>query len=542
MNMHDAIIDNKEQYTAQELADYIRQGVVTLDELKSVGLDASVRHEIEEILKTDPEEGDWQHACNLNTEEAYKDYLVKYQTGNYRSEAKKAIQSLQKESVVPIEGDEETAYKNINWNDIQSLKDFIDQYPKSKNRRKVKKKIKELEYYIGLTGVERIQEIIKKYDPWEVPDKIDELIRDDWATDDDVIKIFRNDHNVLRSDIVLEFSDIIDFNKLLDAGVNKAFIDELNKGGKSLPPSNLNTIVPSLVNIPDGFTEIYFWGVPASGKTCAVGAIMAALKNAQGVKSVRPISDSQGASYMMPLANSFRYDQDEQNVLISVLPDRTKVEETFEMRYMITDEHGKEHGLAFIDLSGELFECMYKSRAQGRGNLSDQQNEALDVLDNILVNNKSTNPKIHFFVIEYGSENKDYGGTDFYKGLSQNDLLSSCLDYLDDYHILEENTIGAYIIITKADKAGGADIGQYVDDHYQGFYSGLCERMTKWGINTRKGNAQVKRFPFSIGDVCFMNWCLYDPEWTQYIIEEIRERSYGKGTGWLNKLIDEVKK
>jgi hypothetical protein len=179
---------------------------------------------------------------------------------------------------------------------------------------------------------------------------------------------------------------------------------------------------------------------------------------------------------------------------------------------------------------------MHLSRAQGKENLTPKQQRALTVLEDILVNNRSKNPKIHFFVIEYGSENNRY------KGLSQNELLLSCLNYLDDKSILKDNTIGSYLIITKADKAGEANIGDYIDEYYSGFYNGLTQRMTKWGINTRKGKSQVKRFPFSIGDVCFQKWCLYDPEWTQWIIEEIKTRSYGIETGIIGKFKSATRK
>ena len=326
---------------------------------------------------------------------------------------------------------------------------------------------------------------------------------------------------------------VIDFRALLDAGIDDAFIEQL-EDFDSLPQSDLDKIdlekMPPLKSIPDGFTEISLWGVPASGKTCAVGSIMSTMTNGRGVKSVMPFTDSQGSSYMMPLASSFREDK------VCILPPRTKVEETFEMRYQITDDDNKEHGLAFIDLSGELFECMHLSRAQGKENLTPKQQRALTVLEDILVNNRSKNPKIHFFVIEYGSENNRY------KGLSQNELLLSCLNYLDDKSILKDNTIGSYLIITKADKAGEANIGDYIDEYYSGFYNGLTQRMTKWGINTRKGKSQVKRFPFSIGDVCFQKWCLYDPEWTQWIIEEIKTRSYGIETGIIGKFKSATRK
>lgn len=526
--MHDNILDNLDKYTAEELARYIRQGVVTLDELRQEGLGVNIRHRIEEFLNNDSEENDWQHACDLNTKEAYQNYLDNYPEGNHRSDARHYLQSLQStQQFQQKEDDDEFVYSQVDKNDIQALDDFIRNYPTNRFRIAARRRKNELAYVNRLSGVERIQRVIRQSDPSFIPSKIENLIIQQEASEADLIEIFRNDHNILPADTVKKLDGVIDFRSLSNAGIDDVFIDLLEDVDAS-NQSKLETDVVPLESIPDGFTEIYFWGVPASGKTCAVGSIMSTMTNGQGVKSVMPFTDSQGAKYMMPLASSFREDK------VCILPPRTRVEETFEMRYQITDDDNKEHGLAFIDLSGELFECMYLSRANG--NLTPKQKQALNVLENILVNNRSRNPKMHFFVIEYGSENNRY------KGLSQNELLLSCLNYLDDKSILKDNTIGAYLIITKADKAGDANIGEYIDKHYSGFYNGLTQRMTKWGINTRKGKSQVKRFPFSIGDVCFQKWCLYDPEWTQWIIEEIKTRSYGIETGLIGKLKSATRK
>ena len=526
--MHDNILDNLDKYTAEQLATYIRQGVVTLEELKQEGLAVNVRHEIEELLENDPEEDDWQHTCELNTVEAYQAYLDNYPDGSHRSEARRNKQSLQEKETVQKQNDsDEFLYSQVDKNSIPALEEFIRNNPSSRFKIEARRRKNELVRKNRLSGIERVQRVILQSDPYDIPKKIEELIINQEASEDDIIEIFRKDHNVLPADIVKMLDGVIDFRALTEAGIDEAFIDQL-EDMDTMQQSELDTDVVPLERIPDGFTEIYFWGVPASGKTCAVGSIMSTMTSGQGVKSVMPFTESQGSKYMMPLASSFREDK------VCILPPRTRVEETFEMRYQITDDENKEHGLAFIDLSCELFECMYLSRANG--NLSPKQRGALNVLENILVNNRSKNPKIHFFVIEYGSENNRY------KGLSQNELLLSCLNYLDDKSILKDNTIGSYIIITKADKAGDNSIKDYIDEHYNGFFNGLTQRMTKWGINTRKGKSQVKRFPFSIGDVCFQKWCIYDSEWTQWIIEEIKNRSYGIETSLIGKFKSKARK
>lgn len=520
MNTHDNILDNLEHYHAKDFAKYIRQGIITMDELQEEGLAKGTQDEIAKLLDEKKEDNDWQTACNSNTETSYQKYLDDYPHGKYRSNAWDAINAIRNTASAASKANEvETTWSNVNKTDVDELQHFIDSFPSSPHRLEARRILNRLSGTKGLTGVQKIQRIISREDPDEVPSHIETLILNQEAEEDDLIQLFQADHNILPATVVSMLDGIIDFHALEEAGIEKAFIEKLRATDDI--SFDLDTDVLPLSRIPDGFTEIYFWGVPASGKTCAVGSIMSTMTNGVGVKSVMPHTDSQGAKYMMPLASSFRKDQ------VCILPPRTKVEETFEMRYTITDDSNKEHGIAFIDLSGELFECMHISRTGGA--LSPKQNNALKVLNNILVNNRSQNPKIHFFVIEYGSENKRY------KGLSQNELLLSCLNYLDDKSILKDNTIGAYLIITKADKAGDDNIGNYIDTHYSGFFNGLVQRMTKWGINTRKGKSQVKRFPFSIGDVCFQNWCLYDPEWTSYIIDEIKERSYGVETGFIGK-------
>ena len=132
--MHDNILDNKDMYTAQQLAAYIRQGIITLDELKQEGLDVKVRKEIEEILEKGSEDEDWNHACELNTEASYRSYLSDYPEGKYRSDAWNRINDLKKPAPVPVSvSEDEEAWNSLDKNDIDALKDFIRQYPKSKH-------------------------------------------------------------------------------------------------------------------------------------------------------------------------------------------------------------------------------------------------------------------------------------------------------------------------------------------------------------------------------------------------------------------------
>jgi len=388
MNTHDNIIDNIDQYTARELVRYIRDGIITLEELQNEGLPKSVQDELSRLLNEDTEENDWQQACNVNTEPSYQKYLDDYPHGKHRDEAwekKKNIRNSNSERAnVDVS---ESAWLNVNKSLPGELQHFINQYPSSVHSIEARRLMNRLAGTSRLTGTQKIQRVLARCGDDEIPSKIERLFLEQQATENDLIEIFLSDHNAISSDVVSRLDGVLNFDSLGRAGINEAFIEKLQND--DLQACDLDTDVTPLRKIPDGFTEIYFWGVPASGKTCAVGSIMSTMTNGNGVKSVMPHSDSQGARYMMPLASSFREDQ------VCVLPPRTKVEETFEMRYTITDEDNREHGVAFIDLSGELFECMHISRTGGT--LTPKQQSALKILNDILVNNRSQNPKIHFF-------------------------------------------------------------------------------------------------------------------------------------------------
>ena len=226
--MHDNILDNLDKYTAEQLAVYIRQGIVTLGELRQEGLAVNIRHEIEDLLDNDPQEEDWQHACDLNSTEAYQEYLDNYPEGDYRSEARRKLQALQAEGVtLHRDEDDEQIYSQVKKDSIEALDEFIRNNPTNRFRIEARRRKNELARKNRLSGVERIQRIILQSDPYDIPGKIEDLILRQEATEEDVIEIFRNDHNVLPANIVKMLDGVIDFRSLTDAGIDEAFIDQL---------------------------------------------------------------------------------------------------------------------------------------------------------------------------------------------------------------------------------------------------------------------------------------------------------------------------
>ena len=280
-------------------------------------------------------------------------------------------------------------------------------------------------------------------------------------------------------------------------------------------------------------TEVYFWGIPSSGKSCALGAILSSANSGKGAaKSMQRDPDCQGYGYMNRLANLFK-----SNGTIGMLPEGTAISSTYEMGFILEDENGREHPITCIDLAGELIRCMYKHDAGEP--LTDEQQEVLKTLTNILIDKRTDNRKIHFFVIEYGAEDREY------EGLPQNIYLEAAVAYIQRTEIFKKDTDGLYLLITKVDKAkavGNKELLEklktYISENYQGFYNGLKKICKDNEIN----GGHVEILPFTLGTVCFQNYCKFNGNTAATVVRTLINRSYGYKPGKIKNLFDRLKK
>ena len=224
---------------------------------------------------------------------------------------------------------------------------------------------------------------------------------------------------------------------------------------------------------------------------------------------------------------------------VTVLPAGTPVVASYEMGFDLIDKKYKEHPITCIDLAGEIIECMYKKQA-GQP-LYDYQIEALQVVTNLLggrdeqgnpIGSRTKNRKIHFFVVEYGAENK------LHKGLPQINYLNSTIGYIQQTGIFSTNTDAVFLIVTKVDKikASSAEerielLKQHVATHYRSFYNGLELICRQNQIN----GGRVQVLPFSLGKVCFQDFCRLDAKYANEIVRIILERTH-PNVCWLRRI------
>lgn len=539
MAKKEAILENVEQYTADELVKYVKDGVVTFEELcNDTGgyFPANVRKEVNKKLEGSEEE-DWAKAMGARNIDDLDKYLVAYPQGSHREEARRLIGEIEAEQK---QQEEDSEWNKVNKNRIKQLKQFIDQYPDSprvtdararinqlKRQRAVcpnidalKNKIKSMQTDPLSDDNERKKVIVAYVKDAESGEIIEEKRRE-------VLGMIEDDKNILKSTVVnlLLEEGIFTTDELVNAGVDQRFINELLRGTITQAfgiPQPLSRIEK------DKTTEVYFWGIPSSGKSCALGAILSVAGNGS-VASNMATNKCQGLGYMTRLSQLFH-----SNGCVGRLPEGTPVSSTYEMSFDLQDFDGNVHPLTLIDLAGELVRCMYKDAAQET--LTDDERNSLDTLKNILVSNRTVNRKIHFFVIDYGAESR------LYEGLSQDVYLSQALQYIQRMGIFNKDTDAIYVMITKVDKARGEGnlqtvLRKYIEENYKGFYNGIKSICERYSINA--GNAEI--IPFTLGQVCFQDYCLFNDKPAAEVVRVLLGRSKGFGMGRINSFISKLK-
>lgn len=534
--MKEKILDSVGEYSAQELVGYIIKGIVTFEELvhETDGeLAAAKRREIEDILKNGDDK-DWGEVCAKRTKEAAIQYLNTYPNGKHRSEARDLINKIEEEdanksSVSIIDN----AWVSVNKTNINDLRMFIRDYPDSPYDKEAKRLIRTLEMdeLMGIdaeTLVCQIRQI--ETNPSlsagqkgnTIIDTIKRFLNDGNISKKQFLAIIQEDNNLLSPEVVKRLidSDVFSINDLYGIGINKRFVEKLYKENSAQSFSTPE----KLDKIHKQSTEVYFWGIPSSGKSCALGAILSVAASGCIAKSMDPDTGSQGYGYMTKLINNFQKDK------VGALLARTSVDSFYEMGFDLYDKDGKIHPITCIDMAGELMCCMYKANANDSMNY--QEMEMLDTLTNVLGGNRSHNRKIHIFVIEYGAEDRLYGG------LPQKVYLDGALSYIKNTGIFKKDTDAIYIMITKADKVKNPSqetFSNYINEKYLGFYNGLEQICKDNEINKGK----VEKIAFSLGEVCFQDYCKFDARPAENVVKILLQRSAsyrGGKIGFLGKI------
>lgn len=282
------------------------------------------------------------------------------------------------------------------------------------------------------------------------------------------------------SNNVLTMKDLVDDSGVLtDRGYShiKKY-PQLQDEQRQLPVSRLEN-----PHSEDGNTDVYFFGVSGSGKTCVLAGLMS-LTGQLGFR-FDPKGPGGGGNYAMELRNYAR---------TSMLPPGTDQNYIQVIDAQINDEGGNLHKIAFIEMSGE--KTAKFAAIENPDSLEDLGPGASGLLSN-------DNNKVIFFVIDPTNQKIVKMGEDSNLWVMQSDVLDCVSSLLSKNPGLMKKVVAIHIILTKSDTLGDYADKELIQDKLveQGYspvlqsIKSICE---KYDINKQTG-FQVGLYPFCIG-------------------------------------------
>ena len=232
-----------------------------------------------------------------------------------------------------------------------------------------------------------------------------------------------------------------------------------------------------------GNTDVYFFGVSGSGKTCVLAGLMS-LTGQLGFR-FDPKGPGGGGNYAMELRNYAR---------TSMLPPATDQNYIQVIDAQINDEDGNLHKISMIEMSGE--KTAEFAAIENPTSLEDLGAGAAGLLGN-------DNNKVLFFVIDPTNEKNVQMGRDSNQWVMQSDVLDCVSSLLSKNPGLMKKVVAIHVILTKSDT-----LGDYVDQNviqdrlteqgYSAVLASIKAICQKYDINKQTG-FQVGLYPFCVG-------------------------------------------
>jgi len=340
-----------------------------------------------------------------------------------------------------------------------------------------------------------------------------------------------NEHDI---DDISDFGDDVLSDLLKKRGYDERGVTVKKIRDYSEPKLNLNNKPEKESDVPEGYTDVFFWGIPSSGKTCALSAILNTIKK-EYMMEAPDCKVKFGATYRDSLINIFPND-------CGYLPGRTNKETTQYMPFLLyRNINDKKRKISFFELSGEVFKFFYEKANDTKIIKSESERQEIEdafhTLDLLL---KSNNQKIHFFFIDYNQETKHAANKN---ELTQSNYLEAAATYFRDatdndgkpVNIFQKKTDAVYVVVTKSDEIKGNDKATSANHFLRKYFNnfmGVLERQCK------DNNVEFDVKLFSIGDVIFKKVCLINREYSIDIIEDLLERVKSVKDNWLSRKLN----
>jgi hypothetical protein len=274
--------------------------------------------------------------------------------------------------------------------------------------------------------------------------------------------------------------------------------------------------------IKESCLEVYFWGVAASGKTCALAGILKTIQkdgyfssadncyNEYYLQSLKDnIIKDNGVAYFPEQytnPNVIRY------MNFNLIQEIQRETTSFWKKEKIYKTEIQTRKIAFIDLAGELIRNIVENDTRREKTNED----TIRTLKTLL--NNAHNRKIHFFFIDYDRNND---------ALNQQSYLEKLIAIFRKEKYFDKTDF-IYIVITKSDLFPCLPIQrrEFAKSLFNKKYKTLITNLmficcSGKGINMNKdGKVLLDNYilDFSMGDVYFKRLCKFNPDSAREII------------------------
>lgn len=474
---------------------------------------------------------EWEAVKDSNDSGALTDYIRKYSAGNYPSTHVAEAEDLLEQSEnlilykdwneVLAEKDLDIREDKIKWftrkyntKTSATVKKYLDKASQELSRIKEEKEaIEEWAYVTDRNEILGYLNFIKKYPSSSFREKAELAISNLKGNllsnmKADPMRYSRVVMHEYISNNALTWKDLVEDSNVL---TDKAFshirqYPTLKSEQRTLPTCKSKT--PSSV---DGNTDVFFFGVPGSGKSCVLAGLLAQEGNL-GFK-FDPRGQGGGGNYAIELKNyAFR----------SELPPKTDDLYIQVIDAEIKDEKGIIHNLSLIEMAGE--------RTAQFATIEDPESltQLGEGAEQLLLNN---NNKIIFFVIDPTNEKKiivDKAPDIIYM---QSDMLNCISSLLHKNKSLMKKIVAIHVIFTKSDTLGDCPspdvvLGLLKRQGYGAVLQRLSDICEKYQINQKTGR-EVGIYTFSLGKFMPGEVYTFDGVDSLKVLRVIQENSGG---------------
>ncbi|MCM1520069.1 MAG: hypothetical protein NC098_04730 [Lachnoclostridium sp.] len=484
-----------------QLIEFMKSGEVTFEELQQLGLPYFKQDEIRKFLA---EKDIWEAA--KMTQEGINNYLATYPNGFFVDEAGAAMTAAKEEGVWQWACDEDN---------VAAYKRYLSKYPTGKYAIKAEMRIEELEEIEKNLKEEIFNDMRENF--WNYsymkmrqlynPQPLTPEQKDFLASQDDAYSRF------VANGLKLTHQDLID-NGVVPEGVTQS---EVSSPEFTMPA----TKIEELGMFPKDRTDIFFLGVPRSGKSSVLSGVIYQLWR-DGFAGYEP----QLVNGVDPCMAYY------QGLIRAVATKKPPVgTATDTVSFMKIDlVHGKRRNkLTIVEMAGEAFKRAAERIAKGNGNQEEVWKElgAEQCL-------RSKNQKMLFFVLDYSAVK---GINEACSAFDQLEILESALRTLstdgpDPQNPRKGCTMSRVetvaVLVTKSDlmqqstvQGRLAEARAYMEDNFKNFMRELMDMSREFGCN-RVNDYRPYFLTFSLGNFYVGNTVVFNPDDSKRIIDFIR--------------------